>query len=195
MKKFTIIRTIAAVIEYDNIDTDQIIGSDYLKTTNKSGLGKNLFSDWRFMNNGTIKKNFVLNNPITKGAEVLIVGDNFGCGSSREHAPWALLDYGIKAVISSSIADIFFNNSIKNGLLPIRVSKEQHKFLLAKNAVEIEVDLVNLKINCEGKSFTFELEAFDRYCLINGLDQLDFLLGHSSDIDCYEEKFYERLSL
>ncbi len=187
MKAFTSLKTTAAVINVENIDTDQIIGSDHLKITNKNGLGKHLFSDWRYLSDGSQNPEFVLNKPQTQNAKVLIAGDNFGCGSSREHAPWALLDFGIRVVISSSIADIFFNNAIKNGLLPIKVSQESHQYLLQKNAQDIEISLSDMTIKYDEKTISFELEPFARYCLINGVDQLTFLMNHTKDIENYEQ--------
>ncbi len=190
MKKFKKLNTTIAVINIENIDTDQIIGSDHLKITDKSGLGKHLFSDWRYWANGENNPEFVLNQEKTCAAKVIVAGDNFGCGSSREHAPWALLDYGIEVVISSSIADIFSNNSIKNGLLPIKVSVIEHHFLLSKNAKNIEVDLVNQQIKCDKKMIKFKLEPFAKYCLLNGIEQLDFLFNHESKITDYEQKMF-----
>jgi 3-isopropylmalate/(R)-2-methylmalate dehydratase small subunit len=186
MNKFNTLTSSIAVLDIENIDTDQIIGSDHLKITNKEGLGQHLFSDWRYNDDGTEKQTFVLNQAKTKQACVLVAGDNFGCGSSREHAPWALLDYGIKVVISSSIADIFSNNAVKNGLLPIKVSKEQHLFLLSKNACQIEVNLADKKLMCGERTFDFEIENFARFCLINGIDQLDFLTRHEQQIATFE---------
>jgi len=188
MRKLIHIKSVAAVINIENIDTDQIIGSDHLKITNKQGLGKYLFSDWRYMANGEDDTEFVLNKEITCQSKILIVGDNFGCGSSREHAPWALLEFGFDVVISSSIADIFFNNSIKNGLIPIQVMESQHEFLLEQNGKKIEVDLDAMEIKCEGRIISFELESFARYCLMNGVDQLSFLQEYSADITNYEKK-------
>ncbi len=187
MKKFKKLSTVIAVIDIENIDTDQIIGSDHLKITDKNGLGKHLFSDWRYLKNGENNTEFVLNNEQTCSAKVLLAGDNFGCGSSREHAPWALLDFGIEVVISSSIADIFSNNSIKNGLLPIKVSESEHQFLLSKNAEKIEVDLLKQQIECDGRIISFILEPFARYCLLNGIEQIDFLFDHIDEIESYEK--------
>jgi len=188
MKEFKTIDSTIAVLNIDNIDTDQIIGSDHLKITDKNGLGQHLFSDWRYFENGEDNPRFVLNQNETRDSKVLVGGDNFGCGSSREHAPWALLDYGIEVVISSSIADIFFNNAIKNGLLPIQVSKRQHQFLLSKNAQAVSVDLVAQEIRCDGETIAFPMEAFARYCLLNGVEQLDFLIGNLAKIKSYEEQ-------
>ncbi len=186
MKKFEKLNTTIAVIDIKNIDTDQIIGSDHLKITDKKGLGKHLFADWRYLSDGANNLQFVLNQEQTRTAKVIVAGDNFGCGSSREHAPWALLDYGIDVVISSSIADIFSNNSIKNGLLPIKVSESEHQFLLSKNSEAIEIDLDNQQIHCDGQNIHFELESFARYCLLNGIEQLDFLLNNLDKIDVFE---------
>ncbi len=186
MKKFEKLNTSIAVIDIENIDTDQIIGSDHLKITDKKGLGQHLFSDWRYLANGENNPDFVLNRPSTRAAKVIVTGDNFGCGSSREHAPWALLDYGIEVVISSSIADIFSNNSIKNGLLPIQISETQQQFLLSKNGEGIEVDLASQQIQCDDKLIGFKLEPFAKYCLLNGIEQLDFLFNNESKITDYE---------
>ena len=180
----------AAVLDIENIDTDQIIPAEYLKITNKDGLGEHLFSNWRYHGNSEAERednaNFVLNKPETKGAKVLIAGDNFGCGSSREHAPWALVDYGIRVVMSSSIADIFRNNSIKNGLLPIVVSKEELNYLKTLNAQEIVVDIENQTVATKDRTIDFDIEPFARYCFLNGMDQLDFLLSKDSEIAKFE---------
>ncbi len=194
MKKFETLKSSIVVIDIENIDTDQIIGSDHLKITTKEGLGQHLFSDWRYLKDGSDNTDFVFNKAETAKAKVLVAGDNFGCGSSREHAPWALLDYGIEVVISSSIADIFSNNSVKNGLLPIQVSQEQHQYCLSKNGCDIEVDLQSQLIKCEDKKFSFKVENFARYCLLNGIEQLDFLTTHSSDIQAFENNRIQEIS-
>jgi 3-isopropylmalate/(R)-2-methylmalate dehydratase small subunit len=186
MNKFNKIQSTVSVLNIDNIDTDQIIGSDHLKITNKSGLGKHLFSDWRYHEDGSNNESFILNHPSSKNAKVLVAGDNFGCGSSREHAPWAILDYGIEVVISSSIADIFANNAFKNGLLPIQLGHDKHDFLLASHGTAITVDLQQQTISCDGQSFSFEIEPFAKYCLLNGLEQLDFLVEQLDQIKQYE---------
>jgi len=191
MKKFEKLNTCIAVLDIDNIDTDQIIGSDFLKITDKKGLGKHLFSDWRYQSDGSECSDFVLNQNDSKDSSVLVAGDNFGCGSSREHAPWALLDYGIRVVISSSIADIFSNNAIKNGLLPIQLDKQQHHFLLSKNTSDIEIDLVNQSILCDQQIIKFEIEPFVKYCLLNGIEQLDFLINQLDQIENYEKTINE----
>ena len=186
MKPFQTINSKVAVINIENIDTDQIIGSDHLKITNKNGLGKHLFSDWRYLSDGSNNKEFVLNQEQTKNSEVIVAGENFGCGSSREHAPWALLDHGIRVVISSSMADIFSNNSVKNGLLAIQVSAEENQFLLSKNNFYIEIDLNQQTIICDSKVITFLIEPFSKYCLTNGIDQLDFLMQYTKEIETFE---------
>ncbi|WP_444997582.1 3-isopropylmalate dehydratase small subunit [Aliikangiella sp. IMCC44359] len=179
---------IASVIDIENIDTDQIIPAEHLKITNKTGLGKHLFSNWRYNSDGSEASNFVLNIGSSRKTKILITGDNFGCGSSREHAPWALIDFGIQVVISSSIADIFRNNSVKNGLLPIVVNKESHELLLKQNAKEISVDIENQKIIADEKEINFELEAFTRYCFLNGMDQLDFIISQEARIAAFEKE-------
>lgn len=188
MKKFKTIESIAAVISIENIDTDQIIGSDHLKITDKQGLGKHLFSDWRYLADGKDDPSFVLNQASTKNAKVLIAGDNFACGSSREHAPWALLDYGIEVIVSSSIADIFSNNAVKNGLLPIEVDKNDQQFLLQQNEQPITVNLDQQLIHCNGKKISFKVQSFVKYCLQNGIEQMDFLLDHLDDINAFEQQ-------
>jgi 3-isopropylmalate/(R)-2-methylmalate dehydratase small subunit len=171
----------------DNIDTDQIIPARYLKGTSRSGLGKVLFADWRYDGQGRPKAAFVLNRPEARGAEVLVAGDNFGCGSSREHAPWALVDAGFRAVISTSIADIFSNNALKNGLLPIVVEPAVHRRLLAQPGAAVTVDLDAQAVTlADGTRAKFEVEPFARYCLLNGVDELTFLLGQADAIAAYE---------
>jgi 3-isopropylmalate/(R)-2-methylmalate dehydratase small subunit len=174
------------VLPTENIDTDQIIPARFLKATSKNGLGEKLFSDWRFDAAGAEKPDFALNKPEAKGARVLVAGDNFGCGSSREHAPWALYDYGFRAVISTSIADIFKNNSLKNGLLPIVVDKATHAKLLATQTevtVSLEAQTVTLS---DGTTTKFAVDPFSRYCLLNGIDELEFLLQQDADITRFE---------
>ena len=173
----------------DNIDTDQIIPARYLKGTSRSGLGKVLFADWRYDGQGQPRADFVLNRNVAKGAEVLVAGDNFGCGSSREHAPWALVDAGFRAVISTSIADIFSNNALKNGLLPIVVEPAVHCRLLAQPGAPVTVDLEAQAVTLsDGTRTKFEVEPFARYCLLNGVDELSFLLGQSDAIAAWETK-------
>jgi len=178
------------VLPTENIDTDQIIPARFLKATSKNGLGDKLFADWRFAADGSEKADFALNKPEAKGARVLVAGDNFGCGSSREHAPWALYDYGFRAVISTSIADIFKNNSLKNGLLPIVVDKATHAKLLATPGADVTVSLeaqtVTLPDGDGLHSTKFSVDPFSRYCLLNGIDELEFLLQQDADITKFE---------
>ena len=177
------------VLPIENIDTDQIIPARYLKTTNKSGLGDALFSDWRYNADGSPKNDFVLNQTVAAGAEVLVAGNNFGCGSSREHAPWALQDYGFKAVVSTEIADIFRNNSLKNGLVPVIVDEATHQWLLANPGAEVEIDLETTTLNLpNGTKAKFPMEPFPRYCIMNGVDELGFILSKEAQIAAYEAR-------
>jgi 3-isopropylmalate/(R)-2-methylmalate dehydratase small subunit len=177
------------VLSSENIDTDQIIPARFLKATSKNGLGDKLFSDWRFTADGAVKPEFALNKPEAKGARVLVAGDNFGCGSSREHAPWALYDYGFRAVISTSIADIFKNNSLKNGLLPITVDAATHGKLLATPAAEVTISLEAQTVTlADGTVSKFTVDPFSRYCLLNGIDELQFLLSQDAEISAFEKK-------
>jgi 3-isopropylmalate/(R)-2-methylmalate dehydratase small subunit len=176
-----------AVLALDDIDTDQIIPARFLTTTTRTGLGRHLFTDWRYFKDGRPNPDFVLNQPQAEGAAILVAGRNFGCGSSREHAPWALLDYGFRAVVSTEIADIFFNNSLKNGLLPVIVDEPTHHTLLTEPGMEITIDLERLSVEIPGHAAApFHVDSFSRYCLLNGLDQLGFLTEHAEDIARYE---------
>jgi 3-isopropylmalate/(R)-2-methylmalate dehydratase small subunit len=176
------------VLPFTNIDTDQIIPARFLTTTTKEGLGKQAFSDWRYDAAGAPKSDFVLNRPEAAGCSILVAGRNFGCGSSREHAPWALLDYGIRAVISTEIADIFRSNSLKNGLLPIVVNEQTHAWLLAHPGVSLQIDLEASTLTLpDDTTVTFPIEAFARYCLVNGVDELGFLLQQADAIARYEQ--------
>ncbi len=177
------------VIPLDDVDTDQIIPARYLRTTVRAGLGENLFADWRYDKNGTKVADFVLNNDEANGAEILVTGRNFGCGSSREHAPWALLDYGFRAVISTEIADIFRSNSLKNGFLPVVVDEQTHEWLIKNPGAEITLDIESSTLVLpDGRSTSFPLESFSQYCLLNGIDELGFLMDNSASIDAYEEQ-------
>jgi 3-isopropylmalate/(R)-2-methylmalate dehydratase small subunit len=177
------------VLPHDDIDTDQIIPARFLTTTTKLGLGKQLFTDWRYNADGSPKADFVLNTAAAEGAAVLVAGHNFGCGSSREHAPWALLDYGIRAVISTEIADIFRNNSLKNGLIPVIVDKATHARLIAEPGMDVVVDLESSTLKlADGSQVTYPIDAFSRYCLLNGLDQLGFLLENEPAISAFESR-------
>ena len=179
------------VLPIDNVDTDQIIPARFLKGTTKSGLGEKLFSDWRYDAQGGRKADFVLNRPESQGARVLVAGDNFGCGSSREHAPWALCDYGFRAVVSTSIADIFRNNALKTGLLPVALSAPAHGTLLALLArspgATVTIDLASQTVTLpDGVTHIFPIDPFAKHCLLNGVDELGFLLDQASAIAAYE---------
>jgi 3-isopropylmalate/(R)-2-methylmalate dehydratase small subunit len=175
------------VIDSTNVDTDQIIPARFLTTTTKEGLGKQLFADWRYLADGSPNPDFALNRPEAAGCQVLVAGRNFGCGSSREHAPWALMDYGIRAVISTEIADIFKNNSLKNGLLPITVDETTATWLLSHPGADIDIDLTASRLTLPtGVSVTFPIEAFARHCLLNGIDELGYLRSNMDAITSYE---------
>jgi 3-isopropylmalate/(R)-2-methylmalate dehydratase small subunit len=175
------------VIPSTNVDTDQIIPARFLTTTTKEGLGKQLFADWRYLADGSPNPEFALNRPEAAGCQVLVAGRNFGCGSSREHAPWALMDYGIRAVISTEIADIFKSNSLKNGLLPITVDEDMAEWLLAHPGSDVDIDLTTSRLTLPtGASATFPIEAFARHCLLNGIDELGYLRGNLDAVAKYE---------
>ncbi len=183
------IRSRTAVLPLEDIDTDQIIPARFLRTTVREGLGENLFADWRYNSDGGEIADFVLNRPESQGARILVAGRNFGCGSSREHAPWALLDYGFRAVISTEIADIFRNNSLKNGFLPVVVDAGIHRWLLDNPGVELTLDVEARSLSLpDGRTAAFPLDSFSRYCLLNGVDQLGFLLNHSDAISRFENR-------
>jgi 3-isopropylmalate/(R)-2-methylmalate dehydratase small subunit len=194
MAQFTTLTSRVVRFPVDNIDTDQIIPARFLKVTDKAGLGQNLFSDWRYNSDGSPKPDFILNQPSVQGAQILLAGDNFGCGSSREHAPWALTAFGFRAVISTSFADIFKNNALKNGLLPIAVDRRTHNMLFemaeespaAEWAVSLETQQVTLP---NGSSFSFEVDPFSRACLLKGIDELGYILSFSKQIAAYETVF------
>ena len=180
-----------AIIAFNriNVDTDQIIPARFLTTTTREGLGENLFNDWRYNTDGSLNSEFVLNTPAAEDCEILIAGRNFGCGSSREHAPWALLDYGLRAVISTEIADIFRSNALKNGLLPIVVDAATHSWLMANAACEIEIDIEHSHVTLpDGRQVSYSIDNFARFCLLNGIDQLGFLQNHEQDITKFEEE-------
>ena len=193
MEKFTTLTGIAAPMPLVNIDTDMIIPKQFLKTIARTGLGKNLFDEMRFTQDGAEIPGFVLNQPAYRNAEILVAGDNFGCGSSREHAPWALLDFGIRCVISTSFADIFFNNCFKNGILPVVLPQEAVDHLMddarkgenARISVDIEAQTVT---SADGTVFAFEVDAFKKHCLMNGLDDIGLTMEKAGSIDAYEAK-------
>ena len=191
MEKFKTLKGIAAPLDILNIDTDMIIPKQFLKTIKRSGLGKNLFDEMRYSPDGSVIKEFVLNNEPWKEAKILIAGDNFGCGSSREHAPWALLDFGIRCIISTNFADIFYNNCFKNGILPIKVSEDQRQALLAdskdKENPVLDIDLPNQTINRpNGVSIKFDLDPIRKQCLLEGLDDISLTLEKQNQIKSYE---------
>lgn len=189
MQPLTQIRSRTVVLPTRDIDTDQIIPARFLTTTSRDGLGQHLFADLRFDAQGAPDPAFPLNGPQASGCEILVAGNNFGCGSSREHAPWALLDYGIRAVISTEIADIFRNNSLKNGLVPIVVAQETHDYLLANPGIELRVDVEQAIIELpDGSKTPFPIDSFARYCLVAGIDQLGFLQQKLDQITTFEEQ-------
>ena len=190
MAQFTTLTSRVLPLPVNDIDTDQIIPARFLKATDTKGLGDNLFADWRYNADGSPKADFVLNQPNSKGAQVLLAGDNFGCGSSREHAPWALTGFGFKAVISTSFADIFRNNSLKNGLIPIIVDEATHKMLFdlveeIPNA-EVTVDLASQTLILPNGSVEFPIDPFNKTCLLNGVDELGYILGFEKEIAAFE---------
>ncbi|MBS9722230.1 3-isopropylmalate dehydratase small subunit [Tianweitania sp. BSSL-BM11] len=193
MDKFTKLTGVAAPLPIVNVDTDMIIPKDYLKTIQRTGLKKGLFAEMRFNEDGSENPDFVLNKPAYRNAQILVAGDNFGCGSSREHAPWALLDFGIRCVISTSFADIFYNNCFKNGILPITVSPENLEKLLddasrGSNST-LTIDLETKTISGpDGGTITFDLDDFKRYCLLNGLDDIGLTLEKASSISAFEQQ-------
>ena len=193
MEAFTSIDARTVVLPHADIDTDQIIPARFLRTTSKEGLGKELFADWRYLADGKPNPGFVLNKPEAIGCGVLVAGDNFGCGSSREHAPWALTDFGIRAVVSTSFADIFRSNALKNGLVPVIVDDATLQWLIGHPGVEVTVDLETSSLKLPtGKSVTFPIEPFARYCLIHGVDQLGYLLSKNNEISAYEQRHAAR---
>jgi 3-isopropylmalate/(R)-2-methylmalate dehydratase small subunit len=187
MERIKEIRSRTVVLPNVDVDTDQIIPARFLTTTTKQGLGKNLFNDWRYGKDGRELPDFVLNKPENRGATVLVAGNNFGCGSSREHAPWALLDFGIRAVVSTEIADIFRSNSLKNGLLPVIVDASTHRWLLDNPGAQVRIDLETTTLEANGERVSFPIDRFSRYCLMNGIDQLGFLLEQRDAIARYEQ--------
>ena len=191
MEAFTTLSSAMVPLPLENVDTDQIIPARYLKVTDKNGLGKVLFADWRYEPNGTPNADFILNRPEGQGREVLLAGDNFGCGSSREHAPWALKAFGFKAIISTSFADIFRNNSLKNGLLPVIVDQETHEQLLSlveeESETSVNIDLASQTVQLpDGRRVNFPIDDFSKKCMLNGVDQLGYLLGKKSIIDEFD---------
>ncbi len=193
MAQFTTLTSRIVALPANDIDTDQIIPARYLKATDKQGMGEALFADWRYNPDGSPKPDFVLNRPDVRGAQILVAGDNFGCGSSREHAPWALHGYGFRAILSTSFADIFRNNALKNGLLPVVVSKDMQRDLFdlfeeAPNA-EISIDLAAQTVSLPGgKQLSFPIDSFSKACLLKGVDELGYLLSFKDKIEAYEKQ-------
>ena len=193
MAQFTTLQSRVVVLPSNDVDTDQIIPARFLKVTNKAGLGDNLFSDWRYNADGSPKPDFVLNKPESQGCQILLAGDNFGCGSSREHAPWALTGFGFRAVISTSFADIFRSNSLKNGLLPIVVDTKIHQDLfdmLAEiPAAELSIDLATQTLSLpDGRKVIFPIDGFAKTCLLNGVDELGYIAGFEKEIAAFESR-------
>jgi len=192
MAQFTQLTSRVVPLPVNDIDTDQIIPARFLKVTDKAGLGSNLFADWRYDSDGSPKSDFILNQPEGQGAAVLLAGDNFGCGSSREHAPWALTGFGFRAVISTSFADIFRNNALKNGLLPVIVDQQTHKMLFDMveelPRAEVTIDLATQTVSLPtGHSVNFPIDPFSKNCLLRGVDELGYILGFDEKITAYEK--------
>lgn len=192
MEKFTTLTTTAVPLPIENIDTDQIIPARFLKATDKKGFGDNVFRDWRFKKDGSLEGNFPINQPQYTGAQILVAGDNFGCGSSREHAAWAIVGYGFKVVISSFFADIFKGNALNNGLLPIQVSPEYLQQLMAgvqeNPTLPITIDLENQFIETAFAKAEFDIDPYKKVCMINGYDDIDFLLSKKAEIAAFENE-------
>ena len=188
MTPFTRLTSRTVVLAQANIDTDQIIPARFLTTTTRDGLGASLFADWRYDEAGAPRPSFPLNQPGAAGAQVLVAGENFGCGSSREHAPWALLGHGLRAVVSASIADIFRSNALKNGLLPVTVDAGTQAFLVAHPGAEVTIDLESQTLTCDGgaRRATFPIDPFARHCLLHGTDELGYLLSAEAEIAAFE---------
>ena len=193
MTAITEVRSRTVVLRERNIDTDQIIPARFLTTTERQGLGQFAFNDWRKLADGTPDPTFPFNDPANAGAQILVAGRNFGCGSSREHAPWALLDLGLRAVISAQIADIFRSNALKNGLLPIVLPEAIVDELLAQPGIELHIDVASSEVRLpDGRTFQFPLDEFARTCLLEGVDQLGYLLKQTAAIARYEEQHHAR---
>jgi len=190
MAQFTTLTSRVVVLPVNDIDTDQIIPARFLKATDKKGMGDHLFADWRYNSDGSSKPDFVLNQKESQGAKILLAGDNFGCGSSREHAPWALTGFGFRAVISTSFADIFRNNALKNGLLPIIVDEATHKMLFDLieeiPKAELTVDLATQTLVLPNGTVTFPIDPFNKTCLLNGVDELGYIMGFEKEIAAFE---------
>jgi 3-isopropylmalate/(R)-2-methylmalate dehydratase small subunit len=199
MEKFTTLTASMVAIPTENIDTDQIIPARFLKVTDKKGLGDNLFCDWRYNPDGSPNQDFILNTEQGHKAKILVAGDNFGCGSSREHAPWAIMGYGFQAVISTSFADIFRNNSLKLGLLPVVVDKETHFQIMSlieeEPDTQITIDLASQTVELpDGRKVQFPIDNFSKTCILNGIDQLGYLQRHAARVEAYEAAHLDRVN-
>ena len=192
MEPINIVKSVYAPLDHKNVDTDQIISKEFLKRIERTGFGQYLFHHWRFNEDGSVNEDFVLNKPQYAGAQILVAQDNFGCGSSREHAPWAILDYGFRVVIAPSFADIFHNNCFKNGILPLKLTEAECEELLAKGieqAQEIEVNLeAQTVITAEGKVYQFDIDQYYKKMLLNGWDEISLTFQYEDKIKAYEEK-------
>jgi 3-isopropylmalate/(R)-2-methylmalate dehydratase small subunit len=189
MEALKSLRSRTVVLPAADIDTDQIIPARFLTTTVREGVGAHLFADWRYDASGAPRTDFILNQPAARGCRILVAGNNFGCGSSREHAPWALVDYGLRAIVSTQIADIFRNNALKNGLLPVIVDGTTARWLLEHPGAEISIDVPSATLTLpSGERVSFPLETFARHCLVNGVDELGYLLSRASEISAFEER-------
>ena len=189
MEPVRLIRSRTVVLPEADIDTDQIFPARFLTTTSGGGFADMLFADWRLDAAGRPRPEFVLNRPEAAGCEILVAGANFGCGSSREHAAWALRDYGFRAVISTSIADIFFSNALKNGLVPVRIGEDAHRWLVGHPGAEVEVDVAAAEVRLpDGRAAPFHIDPFARHCLVNGLDELGYLLSRLPEIEAWERR-------
>ena len=192
MAQFTTLTSRVMPLPENDVDTDQIIPAQFLKVTDKNGLADALFYNWRYNDDKSPNEDFIINKPESAGCQILLAGDNFGCGSSREHAPWALTAYGFRAVISTSFADIFRNNSLKNGLIPIIVDQETHKMLfdLVEEAprAELTVDLATQTLSYPGGSIAFDIDPFNKTCLLNGVDELGYIMGFEEQIAAFEQR-------
>src|SRR5690242_742508 len=198
MNPITSFSSTAVVLPNENVDTDQIIPARFLKTTARTGLGAHLFADWRYAADGSPRGDFVLNRPESRGAQILVAGHNFGCGSSREHAPWALVDFGFRAIVSTRFADIFRNNALGNGLLPIIVDADVHRAIVQQlestPSAALTVSLADQTLTLpDGAHVTFPIDPFAKHCLLHGVDPLGFLLSHGSDVDAYEASHAARV--
>ena len=194
MATFQVLTSTVIALPRNDIDTDQIIPARFLKVTTKEGLEHHLFADWRYHQDGTPRADFVLADPRAKGAQILVAGDNFGCGSSREHAPWALHAWGFRAILAPSFADIFRGNALKNGLLPIVVAPAEHQNILAMHARDVStaltIDLRDQSVTlADGARFHFDVDGFSRHCLLHGVDELGYLLAHDQEITAHEAAY------